>query len=143
MSGVGNYIGIFIEANPKSFDGEWKVYVRIRVFLDIRKPLRRRMKIKKPGGDWYWVNFKYERLPTFCYFYGMLGHSENFYATMFQNPSKPTEMPYRPWLRASTRPTIRNPREKLMASTVVIRRLSCGDKEVKQLRIRKEHPKGK
>ena len=73
VRGVGNSIGIFIEADPKSFDGEWKVYVRIRVSLDIRKPLRPRMKVKKPGEEWYWVNYKYESLPTFCYFCGKHG----------------------------------------------------------------------
>ena len=50
--------------------------------LDIRKPLRRGMKVKKPGEEWYWVNYKYERLPTFCYFCGMLGHSKTLCETM-------------------------------------------------------------
>ena len=51
VRGVGNYIGIFIEAGPKRLDGEWKVYIRIRVSLNLKKPLKQRMKIKKPGGE--------------------------------------------------------------------------------------------
>ena len=69
---IRNFIGAFVEVDPRNFDGEWKEYARVRVSLDVRKPLKRRMKIKKPGGDWYWVNFKYERLPTFCYHCGRI-----------------------------------------------------------------------
>ena len=28
---IGNFIGSYMEADPKSFDGGWKVYERIRV----------------------------------------------------------------------------------------------------------------
>ena len=49
--GIGNYIATYIKGDPKSFDGVWKEHVRIRVSMDARKPLKRRMKIKKPGGS--------------------------------------------------------------------------------------------
>ncbi|XP_012080009.1 uncharacterized protein LOC105640334 [Jatropha curcas] len=75
---VGNCIGTFIEADSKNFTGIWREYMRIRVSLNIHKPLKRRMQIKKARGDWIWIIFKYERLSTFCFFYGMLGHSDRF-----------------------------------------------------------------
>ena len=65
------------------------------------KKTTRRMKIKKPEGQRYWVTFKYERLPTFCYFCGRLGHSEMFYEAMFENPTKPADLPYGVWLASS------------------------------------------
>lgn len=34
--------------------------MHIRVALDVCNPLKRRMKIKKPRGDWCWINFKYD-----------------------------------------------------------------------------------
>lgn len=36
--------------------------MRIRVLLDITKPLKRQKKIKKQGGDSSFIKFKYERL---------------------------------------------------------------------------------
>lgn len=45
--------------------------------VDVGKPLIRRMKIKASEGDWLWIYFKYERLPSFCYSGGKLGHVED------------------------------------------------------------------
>lgn len=55
----------------------------IRFCLNVRFPLKRKMKIKKPGDDWFRVSFKYECLPTFCYLCGKLSHSEKFCALLF------------------------------------------------------------
>ena len=46
---VGNFIGVFVESDPKNLDGNWKTYMRIRVALDIRKPVERKMKKKESG----------------------------------------------------------------------------------------------
>lgn len=64
---IGSHIGNFIQVDKNNFDGKWKAFMRVRVEIDITKPLKRRMKLKKPGGEWFWINFKYERLPTFCF----------------------------------------------------------------------------
>lgn len=61
------------------------------VMLDIDKPLKWRMKIKREGGTWSWINFKYERLSTFCFVYGVLGHSERDSGVVYANPGKETE----------------------------------------------------
>ena len=49
---VGNFIGKFVESDEKNFGGIWRNYMRIRVSIDVRKPLKRRMKIKKARGNW-------------------------------------------------------------------------------------------
>ena len=41
--------------------------MRVRVRLDVTKRLVRGKKITVEEGDSRWVNFKYERLPNFCY----------------------------------------------------------------------------
>ncbi|KAL8127393.1 hypothetical protein AgCh_014346 [Apium graveolens] len=68
--------------------------------MDITKPLKRRMKIKREGGAWSWVNFKYERLSTFCFVCGILGHSERDCVVTYANPDKVIDKAYGVWLRA-------------------------------------------
>ena len=42
--------------------------------LPISKPLKRGGFLARSDGERSWVSFKYERLPMFCHFYGILGH---------------------------------------------------------------------
>ncbi|WOH11567.1 hypothetical protein DCAR_0831056 [Daucus carota subsp. sativus] len=63
------------------------------------------MKIKREGGDWSWVNFKYERLSTFCFVCGRLGHSERDCNVVYANPGKEIERTYGTWLRAPNKNT--------------------------------------
>lgn len=48
--------------------------MRVRVELPINKPLRRSGYIAGADGQRLWINFKYERLSTFCFVCGKLGH---------------------------------------------------------------------
>ena len=57
--------------------------MQIRVSFDVQKPLKRKIKPYKPGGDWSGVTFKYERLNTFCFLYDILGHSKHFYSQAY------------------------------------------------------------
>ena len=51
-------------------------YRRVKVMLDINKPLRRFRKIKDKKGAEIQIDFAYERLPFFCLACGIMGHSE-------------------------------------------------------------------
>lgn len=57
---VGNYIGNYVESCPKNFVEVWREYMRVRVNIDLSKPLKRRMKIRKTGDDWIWITLNYE-----------------------------------------------------------------------------------
>uniref|UniRef100_A0A2N9IZ60 Reverse transcriptase domain-containing protein n=1 Tax=Fagus sylvatica TaxID=28930 RepID=A0A2N9IZ60_FAGSY len=50
--------------------------MRIRVVVDITKPLCRGRKIGLNKGSEGWFSFKHERLPNFCYWCGLLTHEE-------------------------------------------------------------------
>ncbi|KAL2929827.1 Gag polyprotein [Bienertia sinuspersici] len=49
---------------------------RAKVVLDVTKPLRRFQRIKNKDGRVIKVDYKYERLPFFCFNCGVIGHSE-------------------------------------------------------------------
>ncbi|KAK6156010.1 hypothetical protein DH2020_010258 [Rehmannia glutinosa] len=100
---IGNFIGTYLDSDEHSFKGVWQNYMRIRVVIDVRSPIKRRMKLTKPNGEWVWINFKYERLPTFYFFCGFLGHSEKFCEKLFNDPTGNEERAYGSWLRAPSR----------------------------------------
>ena len=75
---IRNYIGEFLEYDAKNNSNYLRAYMRIRVLLDITKPLKRQKKIKKQGGDSSFIKFKYECLGNFCYYCGCLGHIEDY-----------------------------------------------------------------
>ncbi|MCH89681.1 DUF4283 domain protein, partial [Trifolium medium] len=48
---IGDYIGgEFLEYDEKNDSLSWRKYIRIRVLVDVRKPLKKYKKIKKQGG---------------------------------------------------------------------------------------------
>lgn len=100
---VGNYIGVFVESCPRNVTGEWRDYMRVRVTLDPDKPLKRRTKIRQSGEKWFWINFKYENVPNFCFICGLLGHSEKFCSKLFDTPEQELTKPYGVWMRAPLR----------------------------------------
>ena len=52
-------------------------FLRVRVNMDITKPLRRFITVAGLGGQGdIRARLAYERLPTFCYECGLIGHSD-------------------------------------------------------------------
>lgn len=100
---VARSIGNFIESDSNNFKGTRKAYVRIRVLLNVSKALKRKMRISLAGGAETWANFKYEKLPHFCFLCGIIGHSENFCRKFLLFPDKNIEKLFGPWLRAPSR----------------------------------------
>lgn len=105
LMNIGNFVGQFVKSDPNNFNESWRMYARIRVTMDLEKPLRRRMKIKREGGEWSWVNFKYERLSTFCFVCGLMGHSDRDCSLVYANPEMDIPRAYGVWLRAPNRNT--------------------------------------
>ncbi|XP_017254540.1 uncharacterized protein LOC108224425 [Daucus carota subsp. sativus] len=103
LESVGNYVGTFVKADPQNTQGGGKMFYRIRVVMDVNRPIKRRMKLKREGGAWSWINFKYERLSTFCFVCGLMGHSDRDCGIVYANPDKTIERSYGTWLRAPVR----------------------------------------
>ncbi|XWS46796.1 hypothetical protein CRYUN_Cryun14cG0099000 [Craigia yunnanensis] len=100
---IEKFIGVCIEADANNFGDIWRNFMCIRVTIDVRKPLKKRMRIKKLGGEWAWINFKYEMMPTFCFYCGIIAHSERFCEKFFDCKEKQMELPCGTWLRAPNR----------------------------------------
>ena len=73
---LGNRLGKYIETNKRSWLSEQAKFMRVQVDLPITRPLQRGGNIVNLDGEKFWVSFKYERLPTFCFRCGILGHDE-------------------------------------------------------------------
>ncbi|KAM7531628.1 hypothetical protein LguiB_035038 [Lonicera macranthoides] len=97
---IGNFIGEYCYADSNNFSRLWRIYMRIRVSIDISKSQKRRMQIKKAGQTESWVNFKYEKLPNFCFFCGVIGHAEKFCEVLFKFPDKTIPRLFGTWLKA-------------------------------------------
>ncbi|MBA0782715.1 hypothetical protein Gotri_000553 [Gossypium trilobum] len=74
---IGNFIGEFMEYDGSNMGKESRNFMRIRVRIDIRHPLKRKKQIMCYRKCSY-VRFKYERLSIFYFYCGRLGHSDSF-----------------------------------------------------------------
>lgn len=96
---IGANLGhtLFVE-NPISEDGRVSQFLRLRVLIDITKPLRQSFNVIRKSGNPLRVHFRYERLSDFCYRCGCIGHGVE------ECPSPPHSSgrnPYGPSLRAA------------------------------------------
>ena len=51
-------------------------FFQVRVVIDITLPLCRGRVITLPSGEKTWINFKYEQLPSLCYWCGQVNHDD-------------------------------------------------------------------
>ncbi|XP_060961741.1 uncharacterized protein At4g02000-like [Cannabis sativa] len=102
---AANYIGSFVKTDENNFNGVWREYLRVRVRFDIEKPLKRRMKLQLTGGEWFWINFRYEFVPTFCFICGVIGHTDQYCSRLFIQPIASIVKPYGSFMKAVPRRT--------------------------------------
>lgn len=69
--------------------------------IDVTKKLIQRKKINIEGGESRWVNFKYKRLPNFCYRSGLLDHTikECTEGSLVNGAKEEGKLQYGAWLR--------------------------------------------
>jgi hypothetical protein len=74
---LANYIGAFVEYDKNNTTSFWRQFMRIRVRIDVRLPLKKATRVMNKQGEWCTVKFKYEKLGMFCFVCGIMGHAEN------------------------------------------------------------------
>ncbi|XVE80609.1 hypothetical protein DITRI_Ditri14bG0153000 [Diplodiscus trichospermus] len=100
---IGDQIGRVMEIeDPISSHGIRRGFFRIRVLIDVTKPLPSGFWASRAGKSNIWASFKYEHLADFCYNCGCLGHVEVHCVkdTVMSIPD-PTLPKYGPWMRAN------------------------------------------
>nr|KYP45091.1 hypothetical protein KK1_033373 [Cajanus cajan] len=100
---IANYIGEFLDYDVKNSSDLWRSFMRIRVLIDVKKPLKKAKRIKKPDGEATVVFFKYERLGTYYFFCGLLGHTDKNCDKLFNMEQDDGQREWGPYLRADPR----------------------------------------
>ena len=71
---IGNKMGVVEDVERRRRSEEQNLFLRVKVALPISKPIRRGGFLMSLDGNRHWVDYKYERLPVFYHFCGILGH---------------------------------------------------------------------
>ena len=71
---IGGRLGEVEEVEWKKKRDDVNFFMHVKVALPILKPLQSGGFIAGTVGERYWVDYKYERLPIFCHYCGILGH---------------------------------------------------------------------
>uniref|UniRef100_A0A803QPD8 CCHC-type domain-containing protein n=1 Tax=Cannabis sativa TaxID=3483 RepID=A0A803QPD8_CANSA len=104
---LGNMIGTFLEVHEDSLNEGWGPFLRMRVEIDVSKPLLRGQFVPFPwmAGE-LWIDYRYGRLPDFCYECGIIGHVFDKCPLFFEKLDEGIEpnLPYGPWMEGSPLP---------------------------------------
>lgn len=97
---IGNAMGNFLGVDTDHLFGlASKKFIRIKVDIDITKPLKQGFWEPRDLKCDTWVSFKYERLSDICYGCGRIGHSQTFCNSWNPNSG---QMSFEPWLRVES-----------------------------------------
>ncbi|KAK6164465.1 hypothetical protein DH2020_001329 [Rehmannia glutinosa] len=98
-SKIGELLGTFVYTDWEICCGKFscRKFLRLKVVLDVRKPILTGFWLKRNGLPDVWIDFKYEKLGVFCYKCGLIGN--NYRTCKF--PSGNAK--FGPWLRADLR----------------------------------------
>nr|XP_023875245.1 uncharacterized protein LOC111987738 [Quercus suber] len=95
---IGGTIGNFLEIDKRSWQSDQAKYMRIKVDVQLDKPLRRGGFVSSPESGKHWVYYKYERIPTLCFRCGRIGHDVKHCTVSAVEHETNTQ--YGDWMRA-------------------------------------------
>jgi hypothetical protein len=76
-----------------------KMIIKIKVNIDVHKPIPSGIHVGNPNDGNCWIDYRYEKLPLVCFKCGLLGHAEQ----LCRNPplALGTLAPLGPWIRST------------------------------------------
>ena len=99
---VGRRLGVVEEVERRQKQEHQNLFMRVKVALQIAKPIQRGGFIVGSEGGCTWVTYRYERLPMFCHYCGLLGHDVRHCAGFFAASKNggEVECQYGEWLKS-------------------------------------------
>lgn len=95
---IGSHLGTYIVTDQSRKEDRFGSYLRIRVSIDITKPLRRSLLLRLDGEPLE-VAVRYEKIPVTCYLCGIIGHTENSCHTPMPTTTDDLYKPYGRWFQ--------------------------------------------
>ncbi|KAF8390026.1 hypothetical protein HHK36_024547 [Tetracentron sinense] len=99
-SELGSELGHVLELDAHPGDGSKGKFLRVRVRIDIQLPLRYQILVKRSFSTPRRIEIRYERLPSFCFNCGIMGHEARYCLAKPLVLAEGLDPPYGPWLRA-------------------------------------------
>jgi hypothetical protein len=98
---IGTSMGQVEEVDVDDGGMGWGEYLRVKITLDLQKPLMRGRMLKINGSSML-VKFQYERLPKFCFRCGVIKHGITGCSEKREARKQHAPTEYGMWLRASS-----------------------------------------
>ncbi|KAJ1383567.1 Zinc knuckle CX2CX4HX4C [Sesbania bispinosa] len=76
-------------------------FIKVLINFDTTNPLKAGINVGNRDDGVSWVDFRYEKLPQFCYSCGLVGHEESGCNSLKKQNENQEEPALGPWLRAS------------------------------------------
>ena len=101
---IGQSIGLVEKVAASDDEHGGENCMRVRVRMEVNRPLCRGRLVKFEEGRNGWIAFRYERLPNFCYWCGYLDHGDKDCDIGLQqrNTSAKEGQQFGAWLRATS-----------------------------------------
>lgn len=81
---IGGRLGHVEEVESRKLRDDQNLFLRVCLALPIAQPTRRGGFLVSSEGEQTWATFKYEHLPMFCHYCGLLGHDLRYCAAPFE-----------------------------------------------------------
>jgi hypothetical protein len=95
---IGALLGKVEAAELYEYPGK-KVIIKIKVAIDVNKPILSGIHVGNPTDGTNWIDYLYEKLPQVCFKCGLIGHAENLCRN--QALDLITLAPLGPWIRST------------------------------------------
>uniref|UniRef100_A0A803MJ98 Zinc knuckle CX2CX4HX4C domain-containing protein n=1 Tax=Chenopodium quinoa TaxID=63459 RepID=A0A803MJ98_CHEQI len=108
----------------------WGEFMRIKAMVDVSKPLRRGLFVSVGVAKPKWVDIKYERLADFCFYCGVLDHTDRECVKKEEDGDSGEEVVYQygPWLRSSPLKTSKNAASAMEIKKKFVEKLRSGNR---------------